>query len=174
MTGPARITSATITLRKPTPSRPRPIEITARLGRARPMFDTLIARNDPRCRWPSQTPSGIARTIATPIAAPDNARCSTVLSQIRPGLSKMNSIASTKVCTSGPPRPDPGRQAALEQHEQGVGGKRKQHRKQARGHELRLEPALNRVEDRLSEPAHADERGDRGKADRRHGRDPDP
>jgi hypothetical protein len=50
ITGAARITSATITFVKPTPSRPRPIEITARLGSARPTFDTLIARNEPRWR----------------------------------------------------------------------------------------------------------------------------
>ena len=42
-----------------------PMEITARLGSARPMLETLMARNDARCRWPSQTPSGIAMAIAT-------------------------------------------------------------------------------------------------------------
>ena len=41
-----------------------PIEITARLGSARPMFETLMAKNENRWTWPSHTPSGIAITMA--------------------------------------------------------------------------------------------------------------
>jgi hypothetical protein len=48
ITGPARITSATSVFRNPMPRIPIPIEMTARLGSALPMFDTLIARNEPR------------------------------------------------------------------------------------------------------------------------------
>ena len=51
-----------------------PIEITARLGSARPMFDALMARNAPRCRCPSQTPSGMAITVATAIEASEISR----------------------------------------------------------------------------------------------------
>src|SRR5215211_6768241 len=166
MTGAARITSATTTFRKPTPSTPRPMEITARLGSARPTFDRLIARNDPLWRCPSHTPSGIATARASPIAAPASSRCSTVLSPIKLRLLNRNWIASTNVCMSGFPGSRPGRQAALQQHEERVGDQREQYREQAGGDELGLESALDRVEDRLSEPADADERGNRGKADR--------
>src|SRR5919106_6252236 len=148
MTGAARITSATITFRKPTPRMPRPIEITARLGSARPTFETLIARNEPRCRCPSQTPSGIAIASATPTAAPDSQMCSSVLSPISPVLSNRNSIASRKVFTSHPPRSHPRGEQPLEQDEQRVRDQGKRHSEQARGHELGLEAALDRVEDR--------------------------
>src|SRR5215211_4366557 len=115
----------------------------------------------------------MATAMATPTAAPDSWRCSTVLSKIRLRLSNRNWMASTNVCTSGPPRPRPRRQDAFEQDEQSVGHQRQQHRQQSCGHELRLEPALDRVEDRLPQPADADEGGDRGEADRRHGGDAD-
>src|SRR5919109_3055289 len=174
MTGAARMTSATITFRKPTPSRASPIEITARLGSARPTFDTLIATNEPRCRWPSQTPSGMASARATPTAAPESWMCSTVLSRIRLVLSNRNSIALPKVSTSRPPRSGPRGEPALEQDEQGVRNQRQRHGQQAGGDELGLETALDRVEDRLAEPADADEGGDGRQADRRHRGDPDP
>src|SRR6266498_1310904 len=174
MTGAARITSATITFRKPTPSTPRPIEITARLGRARPTFDTLMARNDPRCRCPSQTPSGIAIAMATPTAAPDSQMCSSVLFPISPRLSNRNSIALPKVFTSRPPRSHPRGELALEQDEQRVRDQRERDGQETGGHELGLEPALDRVEDRLAQPAHAYERRDGGQADRGHRGDPDP
>ena len=54
------------------------------------MFDTLIARNEPRCLWPSHTPTGTAITMATPSDASDSQTCSTVFSQIRPVLSNRN------------------------------------------------------------------------------------
>src|SRR5918992_500247 len=166
---------ATITLRKPTPRRPSPIEMTARLGSARPMLDALMARNEPRWMWPSHTPSGIEITIATPIAAPDSTRCSPILSANRLRLSKMKPMASMKVSIGlRAPQPRPGSQRSLQQHEQRVGHQRQHHRERARGHELRLEPVLDGVEDRLAEAAHADERGHRSQADRGHGRDPDP
>src|ERR671923_2190193 len=111
--------------------------------------------------------------MATPTAAPESWRCSTVLSQIRLRLSNRNWMASTNVCMSGPTCPRPRRQDALEQDEQSVGHQCQEHGQQSRGHELRLEPALDRVEDRLSQASDADERGDRGEADRGHRRDPD-
>src|SRR3954469_19013669 len=167
------MTSATITFVKPTPSRPRPIEMTARLGRARPTFDTLIATNEPRCTWPSQTPSGIAITQATPSEASDSHTCSRSLSQISPVLSNRNWIAFSKVFISRPPRSQPRGEHALEQDEQSVGHQGERHGQQAGGDELRFEATLDRVEDRLAEAPHADEGRHRGEADRRHGRDPD-
>src|ERR671935_570290 len=116
----------------------------------------------------------MAMTIATPREARDSQMCSTVLSQISPGLSNRNSMALPKVFTSRPPRSQPRREQALEQDEQAVGHQRERDGEDAGRHELRLEAALDRVEDRLAEPAHADEGGDRGEADRRDGRDPDP
>ena len=97
MRGNARMTRAKATFVVPIPKTPRPIAITARLGNARPMFARLIARNDPRCRCPSQMPSGIAIRSAIPIASPLITRCSTVLFHIRPWLSYMNRNASTNV-----------------------------------------------------------------------------
>src|SRR4051794_16986859 len=174
ITGAARITSASITFVNPTPSRPRPIEVTARLGSARPTFDTLIARKEPRWAWPSHTPSGIAMTVATARDARDSQMCSTVLSQISPVLSPRNWIAFSKVFTSRPPRSQPRGEQALDHDQQGVGHQRQRDREEAGGDELSLEAALDRVEDRLAEPAHADERRDGGEADRHHRRDPDP
>jgi hypothetical protein len=68
--GNASTTRAKTTFVVPIPKMPRPIAITARLGSARPMFETLIEMNEPRWMWPSQTPSGIAIRSAIPIAAP--------------------------------------------------------------------------------------------------------
>ncbi len=104
--GTARITSATITLTKPMPRNASPIEMIARLGSARPMFDALIAMNEPRCRCPRATPSGIAMTMLTPIAANDSSRCSTVLVSMKWRLSPMNWNASMMECIS-PPWPAP-------------------------------------------------------------------
>ena len=50
-----------------------PKAIRTRLGSARPTFETLIARNEPRWRWPRTTPSGSAITSAIPSAAPESA-----------------------------------------------------------------------------------------------------
>src|SRR4051812_19565717 len=172
ITGAARITSATSTFVKPTPSRPRPIEMTARLGSARPMFDTLIATNEPRCRWPSHTPSGIAITQATPSEASDSHTCSTVLSQINPVLSNRNWMAFSKVFTSRPLRSQPRGEQALEEDERGVRHERKRDGQEACADELRLEAALDRVEDRLAQAAHADEGGHGREADRRDRGDP--
>src|SRR5512132_4361718 len=116
----------------------------------------------------------MATTMATPSEASDSQMCSTVLSQISPGLSNRNSIALPKVFMSRPPRPEPRGKHPLEQDEQGVGHQRERDGEEAGRHELRLEAALDRVEDRLTEPADADEGSDRGEADRRDGRDPNP
>ena len=40
----------------------------ARLGSARPTLETLMARNEPRCTWPSQTPSGTEMASAMTMA----------------------------------------------------------------------------------------------------------
>jgi len=66
------------------------IAITASEGSARPTLDTLMARNEPRCRWPSHAPRGIAmaREIAT--ATTDSTMCSHVLSVSSDRWSAMN------------------------------------------------------------------------------------
>src|SRR5215216_7373682 len=133
-----------------------------------------MAMKEPRCRCPSHTPSGIAMTVATASEASDSQMCSSVLSQISPVLSNRNSIAFSKVFTSRPPRSQPGGEQPLEQHEQGVGHQREGDGQKAGGDELRLEAALDRVEDRLPESADADEGGDGREADRRDRRNPDP
>ena len=78
------------------------MEITARLGSARPTLETLMARNDARCRWPSQTPSGIAMASATASEANEMARWARVLLHIRPGWWPKNVNESTSVCMLRP------------------------------------------------------------------------
>ena len=56
------------TFQKPSPMKATPIAITASSGRARPMLARLMATNEPRWRWPSQTPSGRAMAQATAMA----------------------------------------------------------------------------------------------------------
>ena len=97
MTGNASTTSAKTTFAVPMPRKPSPIAITARLGSARRMLARLMARNEPRCTWPSRIPIGTPIRIAIPIASPLISRCSEVLSHIRPGLSQMNLNASRNV-----------------------------------------------------------------------------
>ena len=127
-----------------------PIEITARLGSARPMLETLIAKNENRWTWPSHTPSGTAMRMAMPIAANETSRCDTVLDPIRLRLLKKKVKASTNACMSHRPEAAaaPGRDQPLDQDEQQVGDDREQHRERARGDELGLEAGLDRVEDR--------------------------
>ena len=98
---------ATMTLMKPMPRMPMPIEMIARLGSARPMFDALMARNDPLCRCPRVTPRGIAMTSETAMAAPASARCSSVLVSMKCRLSPMNWKASMIECMLSPPSPAP-------------------------------------------------------------------
>src|SRR5262252_1925893 len=123
-----------------------PMEIIARLGRARKTLETLMARKEPRCRWPRHTPSGTATASATPIEANEMARWASVLSRISPGCWPKNVNESSSVRMLMPAGRD----------------------------ELGLETGLDPVEDRLAQAAGADVGGDRGQADRRHRRDPQP
>jgi hypothetical protein len=50
----------------------------AKLGTARPMFETLVARNWPRPVWPSTSPIGMATAQAMPIAAKVSSRWSPI------------------------------------------------------------------------------------------------
>src|SRR5205809_7165532 len=156
--GIARTSSASTTLALPTPRNAMPIESTARLGSARPIFATFTARNEPRCRCPSQSPIGSATAIAIATATAEIAMCSTDLCQRRPALSPMNWKAWTKVIRSSPPHPRPRRDQPLGQQEQRIGGQREGHRKPAGGDQLGGEVRLQRVEDRRAEPLVHDER----------------
>jgi hypothetical protein len=133
----------------------------------------LIVRNDPRCRCPSQRPSGIAISseMLTPIALTFNVssvRCSRLGSCGLPGTlpsRAMNLKASTKSFMSSSlraPRPHPRRQQSLDAHQQAVGEQRQQDRQAAGRDQLGLERTLaeSRV-DRHAEPLVADGVGDR-------------
>src|SRR3954454_467979 len=98
--------------------------------------------------------------MATPSDTSESQMCSKVLSQISPVLSPRNSIAFSNVFTSRPPSSQPGGEQALKQDEQGVGHESERDRQHTGGNDLRLEAALEGVEERLAEAAHADERGD--------------
>src|SRR2546429_594689 len=134
--GIARMSSASTTLALPTPRNAMPIESTARLGSARPIFATLTARNEPRCTCPSQSPIGSATAIAIATATAAIAMSSTDLCQRRPAVSPMNWKAWTKVIRSCPPQPRPRRDQPLGQQEQGIGGQRGRPRKAAAGGQL--------------------------------------
>ena len=56
----ARTTSAHVLSQKKMLGTSRTKAIRTRLGSARPTFETLIARNEPRWKWPRTTPSGRA------------------------------------------------------------------------------------------------------------------
>ena len=94
--GTATMTSATSTGQNPKGRKTSATAITARLGSARPTFEALIARSEPRWRWPSQTPSGTAIASAIAIAAPDRITCSQVFSSSSRRSSTMNSRAPPK------------------------------------------------------------------------------
>ena len=102
-----------------------PNAITARLGSARPTLPTLIARNEPRCRWPSQTPSGIAiseRDRRSPRRRGAGARASCRATKRRvvdDERERVDEDAEARAARSrGPPRRRPRRERALSEHEQ--------------------------------------------------------
>src|SRR5437660_181033 len=168
------MTRATRTLVKPMPRIPIPIEMTARLGRARPMLEALMAKDDPRCRWPSQTPSGIAIAMATAMEASETHRWASVFSRNRLRLlkKKVNAWPKTDTSRSSQPPPAPGRDCALDHDQNEVGDQGEQDREDAGADELGLEAGLDGVEDRLAQAPGADERSHGGETDRGHGRDP--
>ena len=67
--GIASTTSASNTFLRPIPRNAEPIASTTRLGSARHTFPRLMATNEPRCRCPSQTPTGTAITSEIAIAS---------------------------------------------------------------------------------------------------------
>ena len=95
--GTASTTSAAVLFQKPSPKMTRPTAMSTRLGSARPTFETLAAKNSPRCLCPSQRPSGSAITSPIPIAANDSSSCSPARCSRKPTLSTMKRIASTNV-----------------------------------------------------------------------------
>ena len=97
MGGTASTTSAAALFQKPMPRMVMPTAMSTRLGSARPTLETLTAKNSPRWRWPSHSPSGSASTSAMPSAASDSSRCSPVFCSSRPALWNMNVNASTNV-----------------------------------------------------------------------------
>src|SRR3954453_10347744 len=148
----------------PMPTIGRKIARSARLGRARPRFEMLIARNENRWMCPRNTPSGRPMTIAMPTASAEIARCWTSACSTTSARSAMKLNASTNGLLIGSRRPPggrPWREHALQTHEQGVSEEREEDAQHARRDELRVEVTpVERVEDRLAEPLRHDERRD--------------
>src|SRR4051794_31123309 len=174
MTGTARITSAIVTFQKPRPTTASRMAMTARLGSARPMLDTLIARNPPRWTCPSQMPIGSAISAAMKKPAANSfSVCRTLSCSRSDQWSPMNLKALAKSFTlSGRPCSGPWRKDALQEGDQRVGDDRETGREHCRGDQLGLEAsAIDRIEDRRAEPLVHHEGGNRGKADHGDGRD---
>src|SRR3954454_12737172 len=173
MTGTARITSAIATFQKPIPTIASRMAITARLGSERPMFDTLMARNAPLCRWPSQIPIGRAITAAMRKPAANSLSVWRQLSQSRSDQwSPMNLKALTKSFTPSRPCSGPRGEDTLEHRDERVRDEGEQGREHGGADQLRLErPAVDRVEDRRAEPLVDHERCDGREADHGYRRD---
>src|SRR5215212_8855394 len=176
ITGTARITSAIATFQKPMPIAASRMAMTARLGSARPTFETLIARKPPRWMWPSQIPIGSAIAAAIRKPAANSLSVWMQLSWSRSDQwSPMNSKALVKSFTSVRPRPRPRGQEPLCQRQGGVCDDAVRDRQRGRREQLGLErAAVDRVEDRRPQPLVDDERRHRREADHRDGRDLDP
>src|SRR4051794_6570367 len=144
--GIPRTTRARVLSQKKFVETSRKKAIRTRLGSARPAFETLIARNEPRWWWPRITPNGSAIAIAMPSAAPERARWETVLSQSRCGCSAMKRNACGNVSqlnvSASTLRPPPGRHGAPRDRDQRIRRERQQDREPPRGDDLRLEDVL--------------------------------
>src|SRR3954462_14643533 len=173
MTGTARITRAKATFQKPMPTIASSTAITARLGSARPTFDTLIARKPPRCRCPSQMPIGSAMRAATKKPAANSLSVSRMLCHTRSSQrAPMNLKAFVKSLSmrSRRPRAGPRREQSLQQRGERIRQEAEGDREHGGGDQLRLErAAVDRVEDRGAEPLIHHERPDGGEADHRDG-----
>src|SRR2546423_14366955 len=110
---------------------------------------------------------GMDTTIATPIDANEISICASVLSPNRLRLLKKKLNASTKTCISSSPQTSsaPWSDRPLDEDQRDVDDDREQDREHPGADELGLEAGLDRVEDRLPQPACADASGHRREAD---------
>ena len=177
--GTASTTSAISTTVNPTRRKTSPIAITARVGSARPMFETLIATNESRRRWPSPTPIGSAMRERDPDRGAGEPRCSTVLSREESGVvADEPERVDEHGERCGDHRrlrdPRPRRQRPLDEHEERVRDEGEADRERGRDDQLRVEELAQREEDRPPEPLGNHERCDGRERDRRDGRDAEP
>ena len=95
--GIASSVSASATFMKPAPRNAKNTNSSAMAGTARPMFETLMARNAARRVWPNHRPMGSATAQAIAIATRQSLRCS-----------QRSSPLAARPPTSPPPRPTRG------------------------------------------------------------------
>src|SRR6266536_358827 len=168
-------TSAKMTVWGCRPPHGKTSAISARLGRARPTLEALIARNEPLPAWASHSAGGSASTIAITSEMTETSRCSSRRCTTAVWLSTMKfrtPLIASPPRSGGPPRPRRDRPLHAEQREvRDHGQGDRQHRaEQYLGHE-ELREALG---DEGAEIVDVYGRGDGDQADRGDGGDPQP
>src|SRR5690349_6908121 len=175
----------------------------ARLGSARPMFDTLTATNPPLRACPSTSPIGSATSTATTSEIAEIARCwrtrcgmpsfpvqwSPLANQSNTSPRKLTRSpwrarsalccrrATSESCSArsrdAPGAPGPWCRESLEPEQRRVHDNRERDHEHARDRDRCAERALEPVEHHGPEPALPDERCDRNEPDQRDRSDPD-
>src|SRR5437660_9682729 len=141
----------------------------AKLGRARPTLETLMASAPPRPVWPSQMPRGRASAAATSTLATDMVTCSprrwtTPASPLQCEPVVNQRTTSPKNPTSGRP-PGPRGEQALDAGQAHVGDHGEGDGQHRADDQRRAEVPGQPVEDQLAQPALADQGGNLDQAD---------
>src|SRR6266700_822676 len=168
-------TSAKITVWGCRPPQGKASALSARLGRARPTLDALIARNEPLPVWASHSAGGSASAIAITSEMTESSRCSSTRWTTAAWLSAMNCrtpLTASPSSSGGPPRPR--RDHPLHAEEREVRDHRQRDRQHRAEQHLGHEELREALGDEGSEIVHADRGGDRDQADRGDGGDPEP